>query len=210
MKKSEFSQLVRDIIKEELSKNKELKQFLKEVVKSEVSKLLIEAESHVVHDSTGQDLVGSRHGIRLDELANRKISKKTSEKSEQPQEISFVKNQTLNKLLNETAYDIRTGKVALPSSTGGIVNQADVVKQLNENTDWNELRFDSTNARGFSGRMPDRQVKSVTSMMPTKDVAGNPMVVNPNALPDHVQNALTKNYSKFLKKVDEKSSGKRG
>lgn len=95
----------------------------------------------------------------------------------------FAKDPVLNKILNETFLSMVNGDAVAPASLGKA----------------------PTNMVGEYGPDAYRQSsRSVEAMLPETDVNGRPLQVSPEMLPDHVRTALTKDYRKLMKKIDEK------
>ena len=95
-----------------------------------------------------------------------------------------VKNQTLNDILNET--------VGLNSKS----------QEMDEYPTMGGGAFDSTRASELLGYGGDKQTQREVGAVQTMKEAG----VSANQVPDHVQDALTKDYSKLMKHNKMKSS----
>lgn len=206
MKKSELVDIIREVIREELTKNKLVRKYMtilvREEVKSQMKQLITEMESKVMDEPLPQSVeqfdAGIRHGLRLQDMVEHP-PKKPVVKNQPQGTKQFVKNNTvLNNMLNETAGDIMAGRAQVPSAAPGSIDGVNPAYL--------------GNVSNFAAQQQEEETeestgKSVASMMPTHDVNGNPMMKNPLALPEGVQKALTKDYSKFMKKVDNKSKG---
>jgi len=96
-------------------------------------------------------------------------------------EKQFTSNKVLNSVLNETANsDWET--------MGGGIQTTENMNNILQNQYGNMMNGGQTNAT------------------PQTDIEGRPIT----QLPDHLQNAFTKDYSKLIKKVDEKAQKSRG
>ena len=201
MNKIELLTLIREIVKDELkellrSKNGRaaVREIIGKEVRIEVDKLLTEMEQgqdtrEVVHESP-EEIKLSRM-VERGELPPKGVPKK---KQEHPN-IQFTKKSTFNDMLNQTLDSIRRGDAQLPPAEDG--GQAQLLREQ-----YMDMRGQPENTS--VPRAEEHTGKSVVSMMPEKDVDGNPLMVNPNGLPDHVQGALTRDYRKLMKKVEAK------
>ena len=182
MNKIELMEVLRKIVKEELRRalvSKEIGPLIKEVIKkevrTEVDRLLTEMEQK----QPGEVIQERTTSPRVNSMIAR------GELPVKVKPVHLAKNQKLNDLLNQTAQSIARGEATLPSQEGP-EGQLALLREQYAN-----MGSDSTG-------------KTAAAMIPNVDVEGRPMIVNPAALPTHVQNALTKDYRKFMKKVDEK------
>jgi len=201
MNKIELLSLIREIVKDELkellttkSGRTLVREMITREVRIEVDKLLTEMEQ-------GQDsremVQESPNDIKLSRMVERgELPPKKSSKREEPK-VGFTKNSKLNDMLNQTLDSIRKGDAQLPSMMGP-ESQVQLLKEQYPN-----MKIGESNL-GVTRPVEESTGKSVVSMLPDKDVSGNPLMVNPTALPDHVQNALTRDYRKLMKKVEEK------
>ena len=96
---------------------------------------------------------------------------------------NYTDNPTLNKILNETA------------------NQQEDYPTLGGYT------FDSnrmTELLGYGSGMGNNEVKREVAAASTLQSAG----INPDAAPEHLKNALTRDYTDLIKAIDKKKKGK--
>ena len=96
---------------------------------------------------------------------------------------NYTDNPTLNKILNETA------------------NQQEDYPTLGGDT------FDSnrmTELLGYGSGMGNKEVKREVAAASTLQSAG----INPDAAPEHLKNALTRDYTDLIKAIDKKKKGK--
>ena len=101
-------------------------------------------------------------------------------------EVHYTDNQELNKVLNETAGGIPQGDSDYPTMSGGIYDTSRMSEML-----------------GYGNLGGDKETKRKVAAVDTIKKAG----VNVDQVPDHVQNALTKDYSKVMKAIDQKKNG---
>ena len=105
--------------------------------------------------------------------------------SEPKEDIQYTKNKTLNDVLNET--------VALS-------------KQQSDMEEYPTLgggTFDKSKMQELMGYGKSDEVKRDMAAVDTIKKAG----VSVDQVPEHVQNALTKDYSKLMKALDKKKQG---
>ena len=101
-------------------------------------------------------------------------------------EVHYTDNQELNKVLNETAGGIPQGDSDYPTMGGGIYDTSRMSEML-----------------GYGNLGGDKETKRKVAAVDTIKKAG----VDVDQVPDHVQNALTKDYSKVMKAIDQKKNG---
>ena len=101
-------------------------------------------------------------------------------------EVHYTDNQELNKVLNETAGGIPQGDSDYPTMGGGIYDTSKMSEML-----------------GYGNLGGDKETKRKVAAVDTIKKAG----VDVDQVPDHVQNALTKDYSKVMKAIDQKKNG---
>jgi|TARA_R100000482_G_C5052609_1_gene113411 hypothetical protein len=94
--------------------------------------------------------------------------------------IHYTKNESLNKILNETKGGIQGGHEPYPTMGGGTFDTSRMADML-----------------GYGGS--DEKKREVGAVQ-TMQKAG----VNVDQVPDHVTSALTKDYSKLMKAIDKK------
>ena len=112
----------------------------------------------------------------------RPTRKKKVVKKREP--VQYTENQTLNDILNET--------VGLNSKS----------QEMDEYPTMGGGAFDSSRASELLGYGGDKQTQRDVGAVQTMKEAG----VTANQVPDHVQDALTKDYSKLMKHNKMKSS----
>tara|TARA_B100000902_G_scaffold296709_1_gene283723 strand:- start:4906 stop:5394 length:489 start_codon:yes stop_codon:yes gene_type:complete len=96
------------------------------------------------------------------------------------EDVHYTKNSTLNKILNETRSGLPNGKESYPTLGGGT--------------------FDTSKMSEMMGYGKSEDVQREVAAVDTIKKAG----VSVDQVPDHVTNALTKDYSKLMKALDKK------
>ena len=101
-------------------------------------------------------------------------------------EVHYTDNQELNRVLNETKGGVPQGEGGYETMGGGVYDTSKMSELL-----------------GYGDLGGDKEVKRKVAAVDTIKKAG----VNVEQVPDHVQNALTKDYSKVMKAIDQKKAG---
>ena len=78
-----------------------------------------------------------------------------------------------------------------------------ILNETAQNTDWETLGGDTFTTQNMNEVMS----KQYGNGQMTDDQMVESMGVNPEAVPDHVSDALTKDYSKLMKAIDKKKKG---
>jgi len=96
---------------------------------------------------------------------------------------NYTDNPTLNKILNETANQ----QEDYPTLGGGTFDSSRMTEML-----------------GYGSGMGNKEVKREVAAASTLQSAG----MNPEAAPEHLKNALTRDYTDLIKAIDKKKKGK--
>jgi len=203
---------------------------IKEETRKEVDMLLTEMEStqpekEVIQER--QERHESKESTKLSsmvargELPPRAGQKVINGRIQKVEKIQIVKDEKLNDALNQTLLDMRMGRAVPPSQEGSGAGAGMLAENYGYPTEgdgdgmepWPDL---PANARAvgmmnrvMGGSAPivdkDHPASGVPlgMMMPEKDVEGRPMAINAAALPDAVKGALTRDYRKLMKKVNQ-------
>ena len=94
-------------------------------------------------------------------------------------EQKFTDNPMLNQILNETAQQ----QEEYPTLGGGTFDSSRMTEML-----------------GYGGGLGNKEVKREVAAASTMKSAG----MNPEAAPEHLKNALTRDYSDLIKAIDKK------
>ena len=146
-------------------------------------KVIREEVRSAVKEMLGEQTISSKkvinHGMSLHRMA---------EQQNDPYKIrakkkTYSKNGMLNDLLNETADSYN------PAEFRGAPDYPTMNNQM----------YTSNDAPSFASMMNSQ---TPVNTIPTTDVNGQP--VDPNALPETLTNALTKDYSALMKAIDKK------
>ena len=100
-------------------------------------------------------------------------------KRKKVEEKNYTDNPTLNKILNETAQQ----QEEYPTLGGGTFDSSRATELL-----------------GYGGGLGNKEVKREVAAASTLQSAG----MNPDTAPEHLKNALTRDYSGLIKAIDKK------
>ena len=100
-------------------------------------------------------------------------------KRKKVEEKNYTDNPTLNKILNETAQQ----QEEYPTLGGGTFDSSRVTELL-----------------GYGGGLGNKEVKREVAAASTLQSAG----MNPDTAPEHLKNALTRDYTDLVKAIDKK------
>ena len=126
----------------------------------------------------------------LTELVSEPITKVASKPNK---EVHYTDNQELNKVLNETAGGIPQGEGGYETMGGGVFDSSRMNEVLARET-------------GLGDTESVKEKKREIAAVDTIKKAG----VSVDEVPDHVTNALTKDYSKVMKAIEQKKGGGNG
>ena len=107
------------------------------------------------------------------------------------EEVKYTSNEALNKVLNETVGGVPQGEGGGFKTMGGGVFDSSKINQI--------LARETGLGDTESVKEKKREIAAVDSIKK----AG----VNVDQVPEHVQNAFTKDYSQVLKAIDQKKGG---
>ena len=100
-------------------------------------------------------------------------------KRKKVEEKNYTDNPTLNKILNETAQQ----QEEYPTLGGGTFDSSRATELL-----------------GYGGGLGNKEVKREVAAASTLQSAG----MNPDTAPEHLKNALTRDYTELVKAIDKK------
>ena len=107
------------------------------------------------------------------------------------EEVKYTSNEALNKVLNETVGGVPQGESGeYPTMGGGVFDSSKINQILARETGLGDTE---------SVKEKKREIAAVDSIKK----AG----VSVEQVPDHVTNALTKDYSKVMKAIEQKKGG---
>ena len=146
------------------------------MTKKELVKIIQEAVRREVQKEVKKIFIKEETSSKLEDvISDIKISKQKPTK-----EKHFTKNKVLNKVLNDTVGGIQGEKSEYPTLSGGA--------------------FDTSKMAELMGYVKSDEVKLDMVSVDTMKKAG----VTSEQVPEHVTNALTRDYSDLMKALDKK------
>ena len=165
-------------------KKQELIKIIETVVRKEVKKQVNEIFIKE-NESSLAELVSSS---KIEKEFKEPIRKKQVKPKK---EINYTSNEALNKVLNETVGGVPQGEAGGYKTMGGGVFDSSKI---------NDVLGRST---GLGNNGVSKEMKREIAAVDSIKKAG----VSVDQVPDHVQDALTKDYSGLMKAIDQKKGG---
>ena len=167
-------------------KKQDLIKIIEAVVRKEVKKQMNEI------------FIKEENSSSLTELVSKPISEKDFKepirkqyKTKPKKEVNYTSNKALNKVLNETVGGVPQGDGSgYPTMGGGVYDTSKMNDVL-------------VGATGLGNTEEAKEKKREIAAVDSIKKAG----VSVDQVPDHVQNALTRDYSAVLKAIDQKKGG---
>ena len=147
--------------------------------KSELKMLIRE----IVREEVRMEL---RSFLKESKMNKRKQSTSQPKKSSKNNEVNYTKNKVLNGLLNETAHSSDEWE-----TMGGSTLTTDSMRSI----------LDKSYGTETNGNV------STTPNVIDGEMLANAGVRNPDALPEHLTKALTRDYSELMGAIDKKKNG---
>jgi hypothetical protein len=166
-------------------KKQELIKIIETVVRKEVKKQMNEIFIKDKDSSSLTELV-SKPLIKKEEVKEPIRKKQVKPKKE----VNYTSNKALNKVLNETVGGVPQGEGGYETMGGGVYDTSKI----------NDVLAGATGLGNTEGaKERKREIAAVDSIKK----AG----VNVDQVPDHVTDALTRDYSAVMKAIDQKKGG---
>ena len=105
-------------------------------------------------------------------------------------EVNYTSNNALNKVLNETVGGVPQGEGGYETMGGGVYDTSKINDVL-------------AGATGLGYTEGSKEIKREIAAVDSIKKAG----VNVDQVPDHVTDALTRDYSEVMKAIDQKKGG---
>ena len=167
-------------------KKQELIKIIELVVRKEVKKQVNEIFIKEENSSSLTELVSSPTIEK--EL---EVSVRNQYKTKPNKEVNYTTNKALNKVLNETVGGVPQGDGSgYPTMGGGVYDTSKINDVL-------------AGATGLGNGGVSKEMKREIGAVESIKKAG----VSVDQVPDHVQDALTKDYSAVMKAIDKKKNG---
>ena len=165
-------------------KKQELIKIIETVVRKEVKKQMNEI------------FIKDKDSSSLTELVSKPITEKEfkepirKKQTKPKEEVNYTSNKALNKVLNETVGGVPQGEGGYETMGGGIYDSSKI----------NDILVKES---GYGNPETVNEKKREIAAVDTIKKAG----VNVDQVPEHVTNALTKDYSAVMKAIDQKKGG---
>ena len=166
-------------------KKNELIKIIEAVVRKEVKKQMNEI------------FIKEENSSLLSELVSKPLTKKEFKepirkqyKVKPKKEINYTSNKALNKVLNETVGGVPQGEGGYETMGGGIYDTSKINDVLG-------------GASGLGNTAQSKEIKREIAAVDSIKKAG----VSVDQVPDHVTNALTRDYSDVMKAINNKKGG---
>ena len=175
-------------------KKNELLKIIEAVVRKEVKKQMNEIFIKEENSSSLTELVSKP-------LTEKEFKEPIRKKQVKPKkEVHYTSNETLNKILNETAGGVPQGDGGVPQ-VGGYEDYPTLSGEVFDSSKMNDVLVGSPPgvATSEATKQKKRDIGAVQTIKNAR--------VNVDQVPDHVQNALTRDYSAVMKAIDKKKSG---
>ena len=166
-------------------KKQELIKIIETVVRKEVKKQMNEIFIKDKDSSSLTELV-SKPLIKKEEVKEPIRKKQVKPKKE----VNYTSNKALNKVLNETVGGVPQGEGGYETMGGGVYDTSKINDVL-------------AGATGLGNTEGSKEIKREIAAVDSIKKAG----VNVDQVPDHVTDALTKDYSAVMKAIDQKKGG---
>ena len=165
-------------------KKQELIKIIETVVRKEVKKQMNEIFIKDKDSSSLTELVSKP-------LTEKEFKEPIRKKQTKPkEEVNYTSNKALNKVLNETVGGVPQGEGGYETMGGGIYDSSKI----------NDILVKES---GYGNPETVNEKKREIAAVDTIKKAG----VNVDQVPEHVTNALTKDYSAVMKAIDQKKGG---
>ncbi len=168
-------------------KKNELVNIITEIVRREVKK---EVKRIFINESTSMKLSAAIPKVKSNKVVStKKILQKPKKKY-----VEYTKNQSLNKVLNETVGGIPQGDGEAPQVEG-----------YEEYPTLTGEVFDSNRVDELAGGGDVQRQRDIAAVQTVKEKG-----LNVDEVPEDLMNALTKDYTEILQKSEEITKNRRG
>ena len=166
-------------------KKQELIKIIETVVRKEVKKQMNEIFIKEENSSSLTELVSKP-------LTEKEFKEPIKKKQVKPKkEVHYTSNEALNKVLNETVGGVPQGEGGGYETMGGGVYDTSNINDV------------LAGATGLGNTAESKEIKREIAAVDSIKKAG----ISVDQVPDHVTDALTKDYSGLMKAIDQKKGG---
>ena len=177
--------------------------------KGELKKIIERAVRKEVKKQMNEIFINDNNSSQLSELVSKSVTEKEFKepirrqyktKTKPKKEVNYTSNEALNKVLNETVGGVPQGDGEGPQVGG-----------YEEYPTLGDGVFDSSKVNDVLAGSPSGVATTETVKQKKRDIGAVQTIknarVNVDQVPDHVQDALTRDYSKLMKVIDKKNVG---
>ena len=150
------------------------------MTKKDLVKIIQEVVRIEVKKQVKQIFIKEKKSTSLKSLTEKEFKEPIRKKYKKREKVNYTSNATLNNILNETVGGIQGEKSEYPTLSGGA--------------------FDTSKMAELMGYGKSDEVKLDMVAVDTMKKAG----VTSEQVPEHVTNALTRDYSDLMKALDKK------
>lgn len=194
MDKNDFIKLINLLVE------KKMKELLPRMIEDEIKKHIESGIQPSDDDFEADDDLKSL--IPFAANKNPIIRDGSTKTGKQTESKSWSKNPMINKILNETAQNFTALKKDPTDTLGGGASYQQMLSEEYENIG-DEFTFNTKNMSSAVNRNPVSPGKPAVSNLKSQ------LLQEPGAAPEIV-NAMVKDYSKMMKKIDKTAKAKRG
>jgi len=177
-------------------KKQELIKIIETVVRKEVKKQMNEI------------FIKEENSSSLTELVAKPLTKKEFKepirkqyKTKSKKEVHYTSNTALNKVLNETVGGVPQGEGGAPQ-VGGYEDYPTLSGEVFDSSKINDVLVGSSPPGVATSETVKQKKRDIGAVQTIKNAR-----VNVDQVPDHIQDALTRDYSAVMKAIDKKKSG---
>ena len=175
-------------------KKQELLKIIEAVVRKEVKKQMNEIFIKEENSSSLTELVSKP-------IIEKDFKEPIRKKQVKPKkEVHYTSNETLNKVLNETVGGVPQGDGGGPQ-VGGYEDYPSLGDGVFDSSKINDVLVGSSTGAPTSEATKQKK-RDIGAVQTIKNAR-----VNVDQVPDHVQDALTRDYSAVMKAIDQKKGG---
>ena len=178
-------------------KKQELVKIIETVVRKEVKKQMNEI---FIKDNDSSSLTELVSKPLTEKEFKEPIRKQYKTKTKPKKEVNYTSNKAINKVLNETVGGVPQGESGGPQ-VGGYEDYPTLGDGV----------FDSSKINDVLAGSPPGVPTTDSAKQKKRDIGAVQTIknarVNVDQVPDHVQDALTRDYSDVMKAIDQKKGG---
>ena len=174
--------------------------------KQELIKIIETVVRREVQKQMNEIFIKEENSSSLTELVSKPITEKEfkepiRKKQIKPKkEVHYTSNETLNKVLNETVGGVPQGESGGPQ-VGGYEDYPTLGDGVFDSSKINDVLVGSP-AGAPTSEATKQKKRDIGAVQTIKNAR-----VNVDQVPDHVQDALTRDYSGVMKAIDQKKGG---